>query len=417
MNTNWLDIFQGVGVMMASFADEPGIAIARILLVLLGFLLIYLGRKGVLEPLLMIPMGLGMATINVSAMFFDPINMAAGGKVDPNAVNNLFLDSTASNNDHLMTLMQIDWLQPVYTLTFSNGLIACLVFIGIGSLLDVGFVMARPYVSAIIALFAELGTLLTLPLAVMFGGYSLQDAAAIALVGGADGPMVLFASLKLSPHLFVPITVVAYMYLGLAYGGFPYMIRLLIPEKLRRIQMPADDPAKKVTSGQKLTFAVVCCVLLSFLFPVASPLFFSLFLGIAIRESGLDKFHYLVSEIVLYASTLTLGLLLGVLCEAKTIMDPKVLPLLIFGLVALGLSGLGGLIGGYFMYFVTGGKFNPVIGIAGVSCVPTTAKVAQKCVSKANPGAIVMHYALGANIFGVITTAIIAAIYISLLNK
>ena len=388
MNTNWLDIFQGVGVMMASFANEPGIAIARILLVLLGFLLIYLGRKGVLEPLLMIPMGLGMATINVSAMFFDPINMAAGGKVDPNAVNNLFLDSTASNNDHLMTLMQIDWLQPVYTLTFSNGLIACLVFIGIGSLLDVGFVMARPYVSAI-----------------------------IALVGGADGPMVLFASLKLSPHLFVPITVVAYMYLGLAYGGFPYMIRLLIPEKLRKIQMPADDPAKKVTSGQKLTFAVVCCVLLSFLFPVASPLFFSLFLGIAIRESGLDKFHYLVSEIVLYASTLTLGLLLGVLCEAKTIMDPKVLPLLIFGLVALGLSGLGGLIGGYFMYFVTGGKFNPVIGIAGVSCVPTTAKVAQKCVSKANPGAIVMHYALGANIFGVITTAIIAAIYISLLNK
>ena len=92
MNTNWLDIFQGVGVMMASFANEPGIAIARILLVLLGFLLIYLGRKGVLEPLLMIPMGLGMATINVSAMFFDPINMAAGGKVDPNAVNNLFLD-------------------------------------------------------------------------------------------------------------------------------------------------------------------------------------------------------------------------------------------------------------------------------------------------------------------------------------
>ena len=120
---------------------------------------------------------------------------------------------------------------------------------------------------------------------------------------------------------------------------------------------------------------------------------------------------------MLYASTLTLGLLLGVLCEAKTIMDPKVLPLLIFGLVALGLSGLGGLIGGYFMYFVTGGKFNPVIGIAGVSCVPSTAKVAQKCVTKANPNAIIMHYALGVNIFGVITTAIIAAIYISLLQN
>ncbi len=413
MNMNFLDIFQGVGVLMHS---EPKIVIARIVLILLGFVMVYLGRKGVLEPLLMIPMGLGMSTINVAAMFFDPIRMANKLPIDPNAVNNLFLDSTVSDNLELMTLMQIDWLQPIYTLMFSNGLIACLIFIGIGSLLDVGFVMARPYVSAIIALFAELGTMLTLPLAAMWG-YSLKDAASIALVGGADGPMVLFASLKLSPHLFVPITVVAYMYLGLAYGGFPYLIKLMVPKKLQQITMPASDPKTMVTSGQKLTFAVVCCVLLSFLFPVASPLFFSLFLGIAIRESGLDKFQYLVSEIVLYASTLLLGLLLGVLCEAKTIMSPEVLPLLIFGLIALGISGVGGILGGYFMYFVTGGKFNPVIGIAGVSCVPSTAKVAQKCVSKANPSAIVMHYALGANIFGVITTAIIAAIYISILQK
>ena len=411
--SNFLDLFQGFGVMAAS---DPVVVAVRIALVILGFVLVWLGRKGVLEPLLMIPMGLGMATINVSSMFFDPINMANKTPVDHTAINNLFLDSTISNNDHLMTLMQIDWLQPVYTLTFSNGLIACQIFIGIGSLLDVGFVMKRPYVSAIIALFAELGTLITLPLAAAWG-YNLKDAASIALVGGADGPMVLFASLKLSPHLFVPITVVAYMYLGLAYGGFPYLVKFLIPKKLQSIEMPPDDPKLKITSGQKLTFAVVACVLLSFLFPVASPLFFSLFLGIAIRESGLDKFQYLVSEIVLYASTLTLGLLLGVLCEAKTIMDPKVLPLLIFGMAALGLSGVGGIIGGYFMYFVTGGKFNPVIGIAGVSCVPSTAKVAQKCVTKANPNAIIMHYALGVNIFGVITTAIIAAIYISLLQN
>ncbi|MBS1368648.1 MAG: Na+-translocating decarboxylase subunit beta [Lentisphaeria bacterium] len=410
---NFLDIFQGFSVMAAS---DPAIVIARVVLVLLGFVLVWLGRKGVLEPLLMIPMGLGMSTINVSSMFFDPINMAGKLPVDHTAVNNLFLDSTISNNDQLMTLMQIDWLQPIYTLTFSNGLIACLIFIGIGSLLDVGFVMKHPYISAIVALFAELGTLLTMPLAAAWG-YNLKDAASIALVGGADGPMVLFASLKLSPHLFVPITVVAYMYLGLAYGGFPYLVKLFIPKKLQKINMPPDDPKLKITSGQKLTFAVVACVLLSFLFPVASPLFFSLFLGIAIRESGLDKFQYLVSEIVLYASTLTLGLLLGVLCEAKTIMNPEVLPLLLFGMAALTLSGIGGIIGGYFMYFVTGGKFNPVIGIAGVSCVPSTAKVAQKCVTKANPNAIIMHYALGVNIFGVITTAIIAAIYISLLQN
>ena len=167
---SFLDLFQGFAVMAAS---DPVVIAVRITLVLLGFALVWLGRKGILEPLLMIPMGLGMATINVSSMFFDPINMANKTPVDETAVNNLFLDSTISNNDHLMTLMQIDWLQPVYTLTFSNGLIACLIFIGIGSLLDVGFVMKRPYVSAIIALFAELGTLLVLPLASLFG-YDLR---------------------------------------------------------------------------------------------------------------------------------------------------------------------------------------------------------------------------------------------------
>lgn len=396
--------------------SDPKMTIARLSLVLVGFLLIYLGKKGILEPLLMIPMGLGMATINVSVMLFDPIGMAAQTQIDPTKVGSLFLDPTITQTDQLMSLMQIDWLQPVYTLMFSNGLVACLVFMGIGSLLDVGFVMARPYVSMFLALSAELGTLVTLPIAHALG-MSLKDSAAIALVGGADGPMVLFASLKLSPNLFVPITVVAYLYLGLAYGGFPYLIKLMVPKHIRGIQMPADKNKRKITSGQKLTFAVVCCTILCFLFPVAAPLFFSLFLGVAIRESGLKPFQWLVSEVVLYGATLSLGLLLGVLCEAGTIFSPAVLPLLLLGILSLLLSGIGGLLGGYILYFLSGKKFNPVIGIAGVSCVPSTAKVAQKCVSAANPNSIVMQYALGANISGVITTAIIAAIYVGILSK
>lgn len=417
MDVNFLKIFQGVDLVIHQWHQDWTILIARIMLVALGILLVQLGRKGVLEPLLMIPMGLGMSTINASLMFFDPINMAAKQPVDETMVGTLFLNSIEANNDHIMTLCQIDWLQPIYTFAFSNGLIACLIFVGIGSLLDVGFVMARPFQSMFIALWAELGTLLTLPIAMMFKGVTLGEAASIALVGGADGPMVIFGSLKMAPDLFVPITVVAYLYLALAYGGFPYLVRFLVPKKLRMIEMPPEKKVFKATSGQKLIFAVVACVLLSFLFPVAAPLFFSLFLGIAIRESGLEKFHYLVSEIVLYGSTLMLGLLLGVLCDAKTIMDPKILPLLILGIISLGLSGIGGLIGGYLMWFFTGGKYNPVIGIAGVSCVPSTAKVAQKEVSKENPGAIIMQYALGANICGVITTAIITAVYICIIKN
>ncbi len=419
---NWdsiFGIFQGIDSLVQS---EPLLAGARIALILLGFLLIYLGKKGTLEPLLMIPMGLGMSTINAAVMFFDPLGLHGG-------MGTLFLEAgagastdTVKNAADLMTIMQIDFLQPIYTLTFANGLIACLVFMGIGSLLDVGFVMKRPFQSMFLALCAELGTILVFPLAgpiaSLFGiEMGLKEAASIAMVGGADGPMVLFTSLQLAPQLFVPIAVVAYLYLGLTYGGYPYLIKLMVPKKLRSIEMKEPKSGREITSGQKLVFAVVICVFLSFLFPVAAPLFFSLFLGIAIRESGLKAFQDLISNTILYGATFFLGLLLGVLCEASTIFDPKILPLLVLGILALFLSGVGGLIGGYIMWFFSKGKYNPVIGIAGVSCVPSTAKVAQKVVQKDNPNAIIMQYALGANISGVITSAIIAAVYVSLLGK
>jgi oxaloacetate decarboxylase beta subunit len=407
-----LDLFQGVGTL---FAVDPGMAVARIGLIFLGIFLVYLGKKGTLEPLLMIPMGLGMSTVNAAVMFFDPLGLH-------NGLGTLFVESAAGatpdairNAADLMSILQIDFLQPIYTFMFSNGLIACLVFIGIGSLLDVGFVMIHPFISMFLALCAELGTILVLPIAQLFG-FTAKQAAAIAMVGGADGPMVLFTSLKLAPELFVPIAVVAYLYLGLTYGGYPYLIKLMVPKQIRGIAMPQQNYDINVSSFQKLMFAVIVNTILSLLFPVAAPLFFSLFLGIAIRESGIKAFQDLVSNTILYTATLFLGLTLGILCEASVILDPKVLPLLLLGMLALLLSGIGGLIGGYILYFFKNGAFNPVIGIAGVSCVPSTAKVAQKSVSKVNPQAMIMQYALGANISGVITTAIIAAIYVTLLK-
>ena len=410
------EIFQG---FTSLFAVDPKIAVGRLVLIGLGFLLMYLGRKGVLEALIMIPMGLGMATINAAVMFFNPLDPANAA----NRVGNLFVEpqagasgSAVQNAADLMTILQIDWLQPIYTFTFSNGLIACFVFMGIGSLLDIGFVLARPFTSMILALFAELGSFLTIPVATYFG-FTLKEAAAIAIVGGADGPMVLFTSLKLAPHLFVPIAVVAYLYLGLTYGGYPYLIKLMVPKRLRSIPMETPKNQKQYSAFEKMVVASVMCVLLSFLLPVAAPLIFSLFFGVVVRESGIKAFQDFIGGPVLYGSTMFLGLMLGILCDANTIMDPKILPLLLLGCLALLLSGIGGLLGGYFMYFVTGGKVNPVVGIAGVSCVPTTAKVAQKVVSKDNPHAVIMPAALGANISGVITTAIIAGIFCSLLAK
>ncbi len=397
---SFLDLFQGIATLVAS---EPKIMIGRIFLMLLGFALIYLGSRNVLEPLLMIPMGLGMSSINAGVMFLEAGKMGT-----------LFIDPLMSDVNDLVNIMQINWLQPVYTLTFSNGLIACLVFMGIGVLLDVGYIMARPFQSMIIALFAELGTIVVFPIAVALG-LTQQEAAAVATIGGADGPMVLFTSLVLAKNLFVPITVVGYLYLGLTYGGYPYLIKWLIPEKLRGINM-SGDRGPTITSSQKLIFAVVACTLLCLLFPVAAPLFFSLFVGVAVRESGLENFANLIGETFLYGATFFLGLTLGVLCEANTLLEPTVLKLLLLGILALFISAVGGIIGGYVMYFATGKKFNPMIGVAGVSCVPTTAKVVQKIASDANPGAIILPQALGANISGVITSAIIAATFIAFLR-
>jgi oxaloacetate decarboxylase beta subunit len=312
-----------------------------------------------------------------------------------------------------MNWLQIDWLQPIYTFMFSNGLIACLVFMGIGVLLDVGFVMARPFQSMILALFAELGTIVVLPIAFAFG-MTEREAASVAMIGGADGPMVLFTSLILAKNLFVPITVVGYLYLGLTYGGYPYLIKMLIPAKLRAIPMPVER--KVITSGQKLVFAVIACTLLSLLFPVASPLFLSLFVGVSVRESGLVNFQNLMGETFLYGATFFLGLTLGVLCEASTLLNPVVLKLLVLGCLAILISGIGGIIGGYVLYFWYKGKYNPMIGIAAVSCVPTTAKVVQKLATEANPGNMIMPQALGANISGVITTAILTGIYVAVLR-
>ena len=165
-----------------------------------------------------------------------------------------------------------------------------------------------------------------------------------------------------------------------------------------------------------MTFAVVICTLLCLLLPVAAPLFMSFFLGIIIRESGVTPFVDFISGPVLYGSTFFLGLLLGVLCEAATILNPKVVLLLFLGITALLISGIGGIIGGYIVYWTSGRTYNPVIGIAGVSCVPTTAKVAQKEARDANKFAVILPWAMGANICGVITSAIIAAVYVTLLR-
>jgi sodium ion-translocating decarboxylase beta subunit len=379
---------------------EPLTAIVRFLLIALGILFIYLGYRKTLEPLIMIPMGIGMIGVNGGVLIWDAAH-----------TGNLFVDPMLSEHDQLLNTLQIDFLQPIYNFAFSNGLIACLVFMGIGAITDLDYLMAKPLMSMVIAVAAELGTILTLPIGVA-AGLTPNEAASIALVGGGDGPMVLYGSLMMAKDLFVPITVVAYLYLSVCYAGYPYLIKLLIPKRLRGIEMdPAAIP--EVSAGKKLAFSIVALAVLSLLFPVAAPLFASFFVGVAVKEAGVTRYVEFLSGPLLYGSTLFLGFVLGALLSAEVIMDSKVLLLLGLGMLALLLSGIGGLIGGLIYYKLSKKKVNPLIGIAGVSCVPTTAKVAQKCAAESNVFAMILPYAMGPCVAGVITTAIITGIYVS----
>ena len=398
-----LSLFQGIGTLVS---QEPTIAIGRIVLIVLGIVFVYCGTKELLEPLIMIPMGFGMLAVNAAVLF-----------LSPEQTGTIFIDPLVEDTDGIMSILQIDFLQPVYTMMFSNGLIACLVFMGIGVITDIGNLLRYPFTSMFIALFAELGTIATFPIARAMG-LTFGESAAISIVGTADGPMVLFASLMLAKHIFVPVTVVAYLYLSLTYAGYPFFIRLLVPKNLRGLAVITSKKSKvNITSGQKMAFDAIACTLLCLLFPVAGPLFVSFFVGNGIRESGVLKYSKLLEDVFLYFATFFLGLLLGVLCEASTLLNPKVLILLVLGMIALGLSGIGGLIGGYFVYLINGKNFNPTIGIAGVSCVPTTAKIAQHEVSMINKRAIVLNIAMGACICGVITSAILTGVYVAVIPQ
>lgn len=397
---DFLNLFQGIATMVYG---EPLITAGRIVLIIAGIALVFLGAKGTLEPLIMIPMGVGMASVNAAVLY-----------LSATTTGTIFIDPIVSDPAKLLEALQINFLQPIYTFTFSNGLIACLLFLGIGVITDVGYIMMAPFKGMLVAIFAELGTILTFPLAVWMG-LTYKEAAAISVVGGADGPMVLFTSLILAKDLFVPITIVAYLYLSLTYGGYPYLIRLLVPKRLRGIKMDLKN-IPKVSRNEKIAFSIITCTVLCLLFPVAAPLFMSFFLGVIIKESGVKRFVEFLEGPVLYGSTFFLALLLGVLCEAQIILSPKVMNLLLLGIFALLLSGIGGIIGGYVLYFATGGKYNPAVGIAGVSCIPTTAKVAQKEIQKVNHQAIILPYAMGASVSGVITTAIIAGIFVTILR-
>jgi oxaloacetate decarboxylase beta subunit len=399
--TELVQLFPGISSL---FIQEPVVAIFRIALIIFGVVLAYYGFKRTLEPLIMVPMGIGMITINAGVLF-----LGDGSPVAAN-IGNIILDPLISDPAKLVDVMQVNFLQPIYTLSFSNALIACIVFMGIGVMSEISFILVRPWTCMILALFGELGTFATLIVG-RYMGLTQGEAISAAVIGGADGPMVLFAALILAKDLFVPIAIIAYLYLSLTYVGYPFLLKALIPAGYRGIDMEFEVP--NVSKKTKFLMTVLLCAILCILLPVASPLIMSFFIGVAIKEAEIEPLQKLLESTLLYGATFFMGLLLGILCDASVLMNDKIPVLVILGVTALAISGIGGIIGGWIFYKIFKGKFNPVIGVAAVSCMPTTAKIAQKLAMDENPYCIIMPIAMGTQICGVITTAIATGVFIA----
>ena len=393
-----LQFFKGI---TAFFEVDPLYSLVRLLLIIMGVALIWLGYKHVLEPLIMVPMGLGMTLVNAGTL------MLPGERL-----GNLFVNPIAEEPSEIVEALQIYFLQPFYTLTFTNNLIACLIFLGVGAMTDIEYLIARPLLSMALAIAAELGTLVTFPIAVALG-FNFKEAAAIAIIGGADGPMVIYTSIMLAKHLFVIITVVAYLYLSIIYMLYPFLIKAMVPKRLRGIEMPPLYEIQRITPREKFIFTIALSTVLCLLFPVAAPLFACFFLGVAIKEINIPRYKE-VADLILSGSTMFLGFVLGCLLSADVVLNPKVSLIALLGIIAIILSGVGGLAAGLLAYKISKGRVNPLVGVAAVSCIPSTAKIAQYSAKEANPMAMILPHAMGASVGGVITTGILAGFYITI---
>ena len=392
-------IFQSSG--FARFGEPGGYLYA--IMICVGCFLLYLAIVKEFEPLILLPMAFGMILANLPGSGIIHMQYFVGdGLEHPMWVEIL-------NNGGLADMLYMG---------VKLGIYPPLIFLGIGTMTDFAPLISNPksLLLGAAAQFGIFGTYMGARLLTATGlvDFTQKQSAAIAIIGGADGPMVLFGTLMMKPELFVSVSIIAYLYLSLTYAGYPYIIKALVPKKYRGIDIEFDMP--QVSQKAKFIFIVVVCLLLCLLLPVAAPLMLSFFLGMAVKEAKILPYQELLEGGITSFSSLFLGLVLGCLCEASTILNPTVGIILILGILALAISAVGGIAGGWLMYFVgkkTGKSFNPAVGIAGISCMPTTTKLAQHAVEEENPFAIVIPIAMGCNISGVIVSAIAAGVFVA----
>lgn len=374
-----LDVFN-------SFFKSTGftsIDLPTIIMFAISFILIYLAIVKKFEPLLLIPIAFGMFLTNLpNSGLMDPPSGEISGGV----------------------------LYYIY-LGIKLGIFPPLIFMGVGALTDFGPLIANPK-SLFLGAAAQFGIFVTFIGAIVSGMFNAQEAASIAIIGGADGPTALYLTATLAPKLLGPIAVAAYSYMALVPVIQPPIMKALTTKEERLIKMEQLRPVSKT---EKIIFPIVVTLIVSLIIPAAAPLIGMLMLGNLFRESMVvEKLRETASNALMYIVTIALGVSVGATATAKSFLDPKTLLVLALGVVAFSFGTAAGVLLAKLMNKFTKIPVNPLIGSAGVSAVPMAARVSQVVGQREDPSNFLLMHAMGPNVAGVIGSAVAAGVLLSL---
>ena len=363
-----------------------------LIMFLIAGVLIYLAIGKKFEPLLLLPLAIGMLLTNL-----------------PGA-NMFHLDFFIQPEINYGQILHDGGLLDLLYLGVKLGIYPCLIFIGIGAMTDFSPLIANPK-SLLIGAGAQLGVFVAFSGALLSGFYTPEQAAAIGIIGGADGPTAILVTKTLAPSLLGAIAIAAYSYMALIPMIQPPFMRMLTTKRERRIKMTTLRPVSRI---EKILFPVVVTFVVGLIVPDALPLIGCLMFGNLLNVCGVtDRLSKTAQNEMMNIVTIFLGITVGATASAKNFLRLETVLIIVLGLVAFCISTCGGLITAKIMNWITGGKINPLIGSAGVSAVPMAARVAQMEGQKEDPSNFLLMHALGPNVAGVIGSAVAAGVFLS----
>ncbi|MFR9503273.1 MAG: sodium ion-translocating decarboxylase subunit beta [Rikenellaceae bacterium] len=389
---------------LANFANSTGIAamcetaggFGSIAMIGVALFLVYLAIRHKFEPLLLLTIAFGMLLTNLPGAEMYHAELFKGGHVHWD----IFVDE-AGIMDYLYLGVKL-------------GIYPCLIFIGVGAMTDFGPLIANPK-SFVLGAAAQIGIFLT-----FIGAYALgfapNEAGAIGIIGGADGPTSILLASILAPELLGPIAVAAYSYMALVPVIQPPIMRALTTESERKIKMSQLRPVSK---GEKIIFPIVIAIIISLLLPSAAPLVGCLMFGNLMKESGVvDRLSKTVQNEMMNIVVIFLGLTVGATATAEAFINLRTIGIMVLGILAFCVGTGGGILFAKLLnlFAPEGKKMNPLIGSAGVSAVPMAARVAQTEGQKADPSNFLLMHAMGPNVAGVVGSAVAAGIFLAFLN-